>query len=134
MLILFVLLKKFSWMGNFFFVKWLKKSFMPVFFPNSLPIRSESVVNFLLYFLQVAVGGSDGILHSLSDRLADLHKAIATVAAFPKSEESEADHIFENFHSSRTIRKLILDSPSFAETLWKMALEGKSANWAKGHR
>ncbi|KAH0463063.1 hypothetical protein IEQ34_007645 [Dendrobium chrysotoxum] len=82
---------------------------------------------------EVAVGGSDGILHSLSDRLADLHKAIATVAAFPKSEESEADHIFENFHSSRTIRKLILDSPSFAETLWKMALEGKSAKWAKGH-
>ncbi|KAI0513500.1 hypothetical protein KFK09_009524 [Dendrobium nobile] len=82
---------------------------------------------------EVAVGGSDGILHSLSDRLADLHKAIATVATFPKSEESEADHIFENFHSSRTIRKLILDSPSFAETLWKMALEGKSANWAKGH-
>ncbi|ONK61619.1 uncharacterized protein A4U43_C08F31840 [Asparagus officinalis] len=84
---------------------------------------------------EVAVGGADGILQSLSDKLADLHKAIASLAALPKEEDDskEEDHVFENFHSSRTIRKLILDSPSFAAILWKMALEGKCEMWAHGH-
>ncbi|XP_020592759.1 pumilio homolog 24 [Phalaenopsis equestris] len=82
---------------------------------------------------EVAVGGSDGILHTLNNKLADLHNAIASVASSPNSEESGKEHVFENFHSSRTIRKLILESPSFAETLWKMALEGRSEKWAHGH-
>ncbi|KAK8939202.1 hypothetical protein KSP39_PZI011214 [Platanthera zijinensis] len=82
---------------------------------------------------EVAVGGADGILNPLEDRLSDLHKAIASLAALPKADESGGDHVLENFHSSRTIRKLVLDSPAFAETLWKMALEGKSEIWAQGH-
>ncbi|KAK8969894.1 hypothetical protein KSP40_PGU006298 [Platanthera guangdongensis] len=82
---------------------------------------------------QVAVGGADGILNPLEDRLSDLHKAIASLAALPKTDESGGDHILENFHSSRTIRKLVLDSPAFAEILWKTVLEGKSEIWAQGH-
>ncbi|KAK9033513.1 hypothetical protein V6N11_018544 [Hibiscus sabdariffa] len=61
---------------------------------------------------------------------------IAALAAKPKSEEPEAseeEHVLENFHSSRTIQKLILDCPAFASTLWKKSLEGKFQSWAQGH-
>jgi len=86
--------------------------------------------------LQVAVGGTDGVLQSLSEKLDTLHRAIASLAALPKRTEDskEEEHVFENFHSSRTIRKLVLESPSFAATLWKIALEGKCEMWAQGHR
>ncbi|KAK8619658.1 hypothetical protein V6N13_135940 [Hibiscus sabdariffa] len=85
---------------------------------------------------EVAMGGSDGILHpTLDEKLNNLHEAIAALAAKPKSEESEEseEHVLENFHSSRTIRKLILDCPAFASTLWKKSLEGKCQLWAQGH-
>ncbi|XP_008810199.2 pumilio homolog 24 [Phoenix dactylifera] len=82
---------------------------------------------------EVAVGGTDGVLQPLADRLAALHKAIASLAALPKMNEAEEEHVFENFHSSRTIRKLILDCSTFAVTLWKIALEGKCEMWAQGH-
>lgn len=82
---------------------------------------------------EVASGGSDGILHpTLDDKLTVLHEAIATLAAM-SSEESEEEHVLNNFHSSRTIRKLIMDCPAFACTLWKKALKGKSNLWAQGH-
>ncbi|XP_058076166.1 pumilio homolog 24 isoform X1 [Magnolia sinica] len=82
---------------------------------------------------EVATGGAGGILHeTLSDKIGTLHEAIATLASLPKAEKSD-EHLFENFHSSRTIRKLVLDSPSFAATLWKSALEGKCDVWAEGH-
>lgn len=85
--------------------------------------------------MQVAVGGADGILHpTFNDKLKELHNAIASLAAEPKSEESEEEHVLENFHASRTIRKLILDCPTFASTLWGSALRGKCAMWAEGHR
>lgn len=90
--------------------------------------------NVELFTLQVAVGGTDGILQPLADRLAALHKAIASLASLPKMNEAEEEHVFENFHSSRTIRKLILDCSTFAVTLWTMALEGKCEMWAQGHR
>ena len=81
------------------------------------------------------MGGSDGILHpSLDEKLNNLHEAIAALAAKPKSEESEEEHVLENFHSSRTIRKLVLHCPAFASTLWKKSLEGKCQLWAQGHR
>nr|KJB34631.1 hypothetical protein B456_006G077200 [Gossypium raimondii] len=84
---------------------------------------------------EVAKGGSDGILHpTLDEKLNNLHEAIAELAAKPKSDESEEEHVLENFHSSRTIRKLILDCPAFASTLWKKSLEGKCQLWAQGHR
>ncbi|GMJ08387.1 pumilio 24 [Hibiscus trionum] len=83
---------------------------------------------------EVAMGGSDGILHpTLDEKLNNLHEAIAALAAKPKPEEPEEEHVLENFHSSRTIRKLVLDCPSFASTLWKKSLEGKCQLWAQGH-
>ncbi|KAJ6816518.1 pumilio-like protein 24 [Iris pallida] len=84
---------------------------------------------------EVAVGGTNGVLKPLAERLDTLHKAIADLAALPKTADGseENEHVFENFHSSRTIRKLVLDSPSFAATLWKVALKGKCEVWAHGH-
>ncbi|KAH1091260.1 hypothetical protein J1N35_018517 [Gossypium stocksii] len=83
---------------------------------------------------EVAKGGSDGILHpTLDEKLNNLHEAIAELAAKPKSDESKEEHVLENFHSSRTLRKLILDCPAFASTLWKKSLEGKCQVWAQGH-
>lgn len=69
----------------------------------------------------------------MDDKINSLHKAIASLAALPKSEDSEEEHVLENFHSNRTIRKLILDCPSFASTLWEEALKGKCESWAHGH-
>lgn len=81
----------------------------------------------------MATGGAGGILRdTLADKVDALHVAISTLAALPKTNGSE-QHLFENFHSSRTIRKLVLDCPSFAATLWKSALEGKCEMWAHGH-
>lgn len=81
-------------------------------------------------------GGVDGILinEDVEDKLNALHEAVASLVAEPKSEESEEDHILENFHSSRTLRKLIVDCPAFASTLWNTALKGKCEMWATGHR
>ncbi|GAV64175.1 hypothetical protein CFOL_v3_07693 [Cephalotus follicularis] len=82
---------------------------------------------------EVAIGGSGGILYpTLADKLKALHEAVASLAAKSKSEESEEEHVLVNFHSSRVIRKLILDCPTFASTLWK-AMEGKCDEWAQGH-
>lgn len=82
----------------------------------------------------MATGGAGGILRdTLADKVDALHLAISNLAALPKTNDSE-QHLFENFHSSRTIRKLVLDCPSFAATLWKSALEGKCEMWAQGHR
>ncbi|CAK9328961.1 unnamed protein product [Citrullus colocynthis] len=85
---------------------------------------------------EVATGGADGILQSkLGEKLSALYEAIASLAAEPKSEDAASgdEHVLENFHSSRTIRKLILDCPAFALTLWNKALEGKSKTWSQGH-
>jgi pumilio homology domain family member 6 len=93
-----------------------------------------------LYFLhvekniQIAVGGADKILQPLSNKIDALHEVIASLAAAPKDRDSEEEHVFENFHSSRTIRKLVLDSHDFASALWKGTLEGKTNMWAQGHR
>lgn len=85
--------------------------------------------------MQVATGGSGGILHpTLDDKINCLHKVIASLVAMPKSEDSQEEHVLENFHSSRTIRKLILDCPNFASIVWVEALKGKSELWAHGHR
>ncbi|KAF3608552.1 hypothetical protein DY000_02046182 [Brassica cretica] len=84
----------------------------------------------------VAGGGCDGILLlTLSENLRALYQAIASAAAEPKPEESEksSQHILEDFHSSRTIRRLVLDSPTFASILFKKALSGKCRSWAQGN-
>uniref|UniRef100_A0A0D3FQY3 PUM-HD domain-containing protein n=1 Tax=Oryza barthii TaxID=65489 RepID=A0A0D3FQY3_9ORYZ len=80
---------------------------------------------------EVAVGGEDNILEGITDRIYSLHNAIASDAARPKTEDTE--HAFDNYHSSRLIRRLILESPAFAAILWKKALEGKCKTWADGH-
>ncbi|TVU43924.1 hypothetical protein EJB05_03345 [Eragrostis curvula] len=80
---------------------------------------------------EVAVGGKDNVLDGISNRIHMLHDAIAADAAQPKTEDIE--HAFENFHSSRVIRKIIIDCPAFAITLWKKALKGKCKIWAHGH-
>ncbi|KAF3502845.1 hypothetical protein F2Q69_00042042 [Brassica cretica] len=88
---------------------------------------SHSVLSCFITY-HVAVGGCDGILlPTLSENLCELYQAIASVAAEPKPEESEksSQHILEDFHSSRTIRRLVLDSPTFASILFKKALSGK---------
>ncbi|ESW26313.1 hypothetical protein PHAVU_003G108600 [Phaseolus vulgaris] len=83
---------------------------------------------------EVATGGSDGImLPTLDDKINSLHNAVASLAAMPKPADSQEEHVLENFHSSRTIRKLILDCPNFASTLWEKAFKGKSELWAHGH-
>ncbi|XP_059632769.1 pumilio homolog 24 isoform X2 [Cornus florida] len=83
---------------------------------------------------EVATGGNGGILHAaLREKLDTLHEDIASLVAQPRSEIPEEEHLLENFHSSRTIRKLILDCPSFASILWKKALKGKCRMWAQGH-
>ncbi|CAN6308609.1 unnamed protein product [Urochloa humidicola] len=83
----------------------------------------------LLY--EVAVGGKDNVLEGVTDRIHILHDAIASDAAQPKTEDIE--HAFENFFSSRVIRRMIIDCPPFAVTLWRKALEGKCKIWAEGH-
>ena len=39
----------------------------------------------------------------------------------------------EEWHATRTLRRLVLDSPSFAQLLWAGALKGHAALWAAGH-
>lgn len=70
----------------------------------------------------------------MDEKLEKLYEVVSTLVAEPKSEEVEDDHLLEDFHSSRTIRKLILDCPIFASKLWEKALKGKCAIWAQGHR
>lgn len=82
--------------------------------------------------LKVAVGGKDNVLEGVTDRIHMLHDAIASDAAQPKTEDIE--HAFENFFSSRVIRRMIIDCPAFAVTLWRKALKGKCKIWAEGHR
>ena len=82
--------------------------------------------------LKVAVGGKDNVLEGVTDRVHMLHDAIASDAAQPKTEDIE--HAFENFFSSRVIRRMIIDCPAFAVTLWRKALKGKCKTWAEGHR
>ncbi|KAI3978805.1 hypothetical protein MKX01_015980, partial [Papaver californicum] len=82
---------------------------------------------------EVATGGADQVLlPTLTDKLETLHKAIAALAAVPKEEKPEEEHVLINFHSSRTIRKLILDCPTFASIIW-VALKGKCEMWSQGH-
>ena len=86
-----------------------------------------------MLIIQVATGGVDRILRpSLDEKLTTLYEKVAAHAAQPKSDDSE--HILENFYSSRTLRKLVLDCPTFASVLWEKALKGKAGTWAQGHR
>ncbi|KAJ9181869.1 hypothetical protein P3X46_005916 [Hevea brasiliensis] len=110
----------------------LAENLIDVCIENAAEILRSNFGKEVLY--EVATGGADGILHPvLDEKLNSLHEAIASLAAEPKSEESGEEHVLENFHSSRTIRKLIIDNPTFATTLWMKALKGNCGLWAQGH-
>ncbi|KAF7045301.1 hypothetical protein CFC21_054420 [Triticum aestivum] len=80
---------------------------------------------------EVSVGGKNNFLEGVTDRIHVLHNAIACDAARPRTDDGD-EHAFDNYHSSRTIRRMILDCPAFAATLWKTALEGKCKLYADG--
>ncbi|VAH97645.1 unnamed protein product [Triticum turgidum subsp. durum] len=85
----------------------------------------------VLPFSKVSVGGKNNFLEGVTDRIHVLHNAIACDAARPRTDDGD-EHAFDNYHSSRTIRRMILDCPAFAATLWKTALEGKCKLYADG--
>ncbi|XP_031277171.1 pumilio homolog 24 [Pistacia vera] len=110
----------------------LAESLIDICIENAGELLRSNFGREVLY--EVARGGSDDILRpTLDDKLNTLHEAVASLTAESKSEESEEEHTLENFHSSRTIRKLVMDCPTFASTLWKKALKGKCEVWAQGH-
>ncbi|WCJ23422.1 pumilio 24 [Euphorbia peplus] len=110
----------------------LAESIIDVCIENAGELLQSNFGKEVLY--EVARGGDGGILQpTLDDKLNALYEVIASLVAEPKSEEPKKEHLLENFHSSRTIRKLILDCPKFAITLWKKALKGNSKTWAQGH-
>ncbi|XP_037444274.1 pumilio homolog 24-like [Triticum dicoccoides] len=80
---------------------------------------------------EVAVGGKNNFLEGVTDRIHVLHNAIACDAARLRTDDGD-EHAFDNHHSSRIIRRMILDCPAFAATLWEKALEGKCKLYADG--
>ncbi|XP_044392395.1 pumilio homolog 24 [Triticum aestivum] len=80
---------------------------------------------------KVAVGGKNNFLEGVTDRIHVLHNAIACDAARPRTDYID-EHPFDNYHSSPIIRRMILDCPAFAATLWKKALQGKCKLYADG--
>ncbi|KAK4797471.1 hypothetical protein SAY86_029797 [Trapa natans] len=110
----------------------LAESLIDVCIDNTEELLTSNFGKEVLY--EIATGGAGGILlPTLGDKLSSVHESIAFLAAKPKSELSEGEHVLENFHSSRTIRKLILDNSTFAITLWDKALRGSFETWAHGH-
>ena len=101
---------------------WLLKSFM---------IAPTEIL--YCQFSKVAVGGKNNVLEGVTDRIHVLHNAIACDAARPRPDDGD-EHAVDNYHSSRTIRRMILDCRAFAATLWKTALEGKCKLYADGFR
>ena len=58
----------------------------------------------------------------------------ASETAAPSGEDAEASTpLREDFHASRTLRRLALDSPTAAAALWKHCLAPNVAKWAQGH-
>ncbi|KAK6930214.1 CPL domain [Dillenia turbinata] len=110
----------------------LAESLVTTCIENAAELLESKFGKEILY--EVATGGEGGILNpTLNDKIEELHGAIASLAALPKSDEASKEHVLENFHSSRTIRRLVLDCLAFASTFWKLALEGRCEKWAHGH-
>jgi hypothetical protein len=86
---------------------------------------------------QVAKGGYQGVMvHIAPGGVSRVHQAIADLGAKSRTicTEGGLEHVFEQYHASRIIRKLIVEPiasvdgvsiPSFARVLWKTALKGK---------
>lgn len=94
-------------------------------------------------FVQVAMGGVNGELwRTIPSAILSLYKEIADLATIPNQEEEDV-HIMEQYFSSPTLRRLILNSTpppngvegqSFSAVFWSVALQNKCKRWAKGHR
>lgn len=96
----------------------------------------------------MARGGVDGVMWDVAyDGVLSLHRAIAALAAkireLDTAGDTKTEHVLEQYHASRTIRRLIInsdsspkgtDAPSFSATLWATALRKKCSLWAEGHR
>lgn len=94
------------------------------------------------------MGGVDGELwRTMPSAVMSIHKEIADLATLPPQgtglEEEKDEHVMEQYFSSRTIRRLILESKpppegisgqSFSALFWDVALKGKCRRWAQGHR
>lgn len=91
---------------------------------------------------EVAMGGVNGELwRTIPSAILSLHKEIADLATIPNQEEEDV-HIMEQYFSSPTLRRLILNSTpppngvegqSFSAVFWSVALQNKCKRWAKGH-
>lgn len=93
--------------------------------------------------MQFALGGVNGELwQTVPGAMLSLHKEIAELATIANQEEEDV-HIMEQYFSSPTLRRLILNSTpppdgvegqSFSAVFWSVALKGKCKRWAQGHR
>ena len=89
------------------------------------------------------MGGVNGELwQTMPGAILSLHKEIADLATLENQEEEDV-HIMEQYFSSPTLRRLILNSApppggvegqSFAAVFWSVVLKTKCKRWAQGHR
>ncbi|KAL2611233.1 hypothetical protein R1flu_022925 [Riccia fluitans] len=95
---------------------------------------------------EVAMGGIDNVLWKIAgEEILTLHKALADLVAkseVPTSTSVDDANVMTQYFSSRTLRRLIVNSqgspfdkkaPSFAAILYSDALKGKCESWAKDH-
>ena len=93
--------------------------------------------------VQVAMGGVNGELwQTIPGEISSLHREIADVASIANEKEEDV-HIMEQYFSSPTLRRLILNSipppagiegQSFSAVFWSVALKTRCKRWAQGHR
>ncbi|KAG0574443.1 hypothetical protein KC19_VG262600 [Ceratodon purpureus] len=91
---------------------------------------------------EVAMGGVNGELwQTIPGAILSLHKEIADLATI-ENQDDEDVHIMEQYFSSPTLRRLILNSTpppagveglSFSAVFWSVALKTKCKRWAQGH-
>ena len=92
--------------------------------PDIRGIAAIAAINdSVLLFSMVAIGGNWLFGGYLRHYVYILHDAMVFDAARLKTYDME--YAFYNYHSSNIIRRIILECPTFAPTLWKKALEGK---------
>ncbi len=98
--------------------------------------------------MQVAMGGANSELWKAApSEVTAVHKAISSLVALPQIsmdvDDKPEEHVMEGYFSSRTIRRLILesqlppsgiDAESFSAIFWSTAIKGNCKRWAKGHR
>ena len=100
---------------------------------------------------EVARGGEgDALRTAVGDaQMQQLIDALATAVAAPEStpigkntarsdgaaadDDAATSPLREEFHASRTLRRLVLDSPQAADALWTRCLSADVARWATGH-